>query len=454
MMRRLGSPRRSAVSVALVLVSLLVSLAPMRATAQRVLTADSLTFERATKLLLENNPQLRAARAEAQARGRSAKAGSLFPNPSLQVSEERTDLPGGVDDQWYTSISQLLRYPGEHRAQARSADRVQDAAAAAVEEERARLFNVLRHRYLDVVAARARVERLRSFATSIRDAADAAQARFEEGDLGTFERARMQVARAEIENDLSEAERRLRDTRIELAYLLLPDSRAVLDTVQALGDLGVRGSMAYRAVSVEEEAALDVAMTRRPAVRAARSVAEARGADLDAARYRRYPSVSISAGPKRQSLPTSTTYGYTAGVSIGLPVWNGGQAAVEAEQGRRTAAQAEVEATRRRVEVEVHDAIERLDSYRERMQTISRQVLSGTDSLAPDARFVYRQGEINLFELLDAVDAAQRAALLRIDLIENYLRALYDLERAIGVGPDDAPLVIEGALNPRPGGLE
>jgi cobalt-zinc-cadmium efflux system outer membrane protein len=183
-------------------------------------------------------------------------------------------------------------------------------------------------------------------------------------------------------------------------------------------------------------------------------VAEARGADLDAARYRRYPSLSVSAGPKRQSLPTSTTYGYTAGVSIGLPVWNGGKAAVEAEQGRRTAARAELEATRRRVEIEVHDAIERLDSYRERMETISRRVLAGTDSLGPDARFVYRQGEINLFELLDAVDAAQRAALLRIDLMENYLRALYDLERAIGVGPGDAPLVIEGVLNPRPGGLK
>jgi cobalt-zinc-cadmium efflux system outer membrane protein len=88
------------------------------------------------------------------------------------------------------------------------------------------------------------------------------------------------------------------------------------------------------------------------------------------------------------------------------------------------------------------------------METISRRVLAGTDSLGADARFVYRQGEINLFELLDAVDAAQRAALLRIDLMENYLRALYDLERAIGVGPGDAPLVIEGVLNPRPGGLK
>jgi len=404
-------------------------------------------------MLLANNPQLRAARAEAQAQGRSATANALFPNPTLTVSEERTNLPSGVDDQWYTSVQQSLRYPGEHRARSRSADRIQQAAAAGLEEERSRLFNRLRHRYLDVVEARARAEVLRAYTASVREAAEAAQVRYEEGDLGTFQRARLQVARAQYENERAEAERRLRDTRIELAYLLLPDAQATLDTVSALRNGSVDGTMQFQPVTVGEEDALRRAMDARGAVRAAKARAEARRADLDAARYGRYPTISISAGPKRQSLPSSTSYGYTAGLSIGLPVWNGGRAAVDAERGRREAAQATLEATRREVEVQVHDAIERVDSYRERLQSISEQVLATTDSLGPDARFVYQQGEISLFELLDAIDAARQAALLRIDLHAEYLRALYDLERAMGVGPGDGPVVVEGALRPRPGRL-
>jgi len=415
---------------------------------------DTLTFERATQLLQQNNPQLRATRAKARAEGRAAKAASLYPNPTLSVSEERTDLPTGVDDQWYTSISQSLRYPGEHGALSRSADATQRAVGAMVTEERTRLFNDLRHRYLDVVAAQARVDVLRSFTDAIQQAATAAQVRYEEGDLGTFRRARMQVARAQYENERADAERRLRDARIELAYLLLPDVQATLDTVKALGDYRVAGAIQFRPVEVDETAALSRALRQRGAVQAALAQVDARNADLDAATYQRYPSLSISAGPKRQSLPSSTTYGYTAGLSIGLPVWNGGRTRVEAERGRRESATATLEATRRRVEVQVHDALERLESYRDRIQTVSDDVLADTDSLGVDAQFVYQQGEISLFELLDAIDAAKQAALLRLDLTAGYLRALYDLESAVGVGPTDDPLVVDGALRPRTPDLE
>jgi cobalt-zinc-cadmium efflux system outer membrane protein len=415
---------------------------------------DTLTFERATALLRQHNPQLRAARAQARAKGRAAETAALYPNPSLSVSEERTDLPGGVDDQWYAALRQPLRYPGEHAAHGRSADATQRAAGAQVVERRTRLFGTLRHRYLDVVAARARVETLRDYAASIRSAAEAARVRYEEGDLGTVRRARMQVARAQYENDLADAERRLRGARVELAYLLLPDARAALDTVEAVGDYQVAGTMTFRPVDVDEATALRRAMQRRGAVRAAAARVEARSADVDVARYERYPSLAVSAGPKRQSLPPSTTYGYTASLSVGLPLWDGGKSAVEAQRGRRAAATAALEATRRRVETQVHDALDRLDSYRRRLQTVADTVLAGTDALGVDAPFVYRQGEISLFELLDALEAARQASLLRIDLTAGYLRALYDLEAALGVGPDDPPLVVDGALRPRDADLE
>lgn len=404
---------------------------------------DTLTFERAATLLRQHNPQLRAARAQARAQGRAAEAASRYPNPSLSVSEERTNLPNGVDDQWYTSIRQSLRYPGEHGARSRSADATQRAAGATVTEKRTRLYNELRHRYLDVVAAQARVGVLRSFTDALRRAAKAAQVRYEEGDLGTFRRARMQVARAQYENERADAEQRLRNARVELAYLLLPTAQATLDTYR------VAGTMQFRPVDVDASAALSRALRQRGAVQSALARVDARNADLDAAEYQRYPSLSISAGPKRHALPSSTTYGYTAGLSIGLPVWNGGRTQVEAERGRREAATATLEATRRRVEVQVHDALERLQSYRSRVRSVSEDVLANTDSLGVDAQFVYRQGEISLFELLDALDAARQAALLRLDLTAGYLRALYDLESAVGVGPTDDPLVVDGALRPR-----
>lgn len=81
---------------------------------------DTLRFERATTLLLDHNPQLQADRARVQAESRAAQADALFPNATLRASEEHTPLPGdGADDEWFLSLTQPLKYPGEHRARQR-----------------------------------------------------------------------------------------------------------------------------------------------------------------------------------------------------------------------------------------------------------------------------------------------------------------------------------------------
>jgi cobalt-zinc-cadmium efflux system outer membrane protein len=246
------------------------------------------------------------------------------------------------------------------------------------------------------------------------------------------------------------ARRELRRARVELAYLLTPGAQAQASAAAA-GSLRVRGEPRFEPVAVDADAALARARRSRPALAAARSRLEAERAGARAARYARYPDLAVSAGPKRQSLPGATTYGYTAGISIGLPLWNGGGAAAEAQQGRAEQAAAELEAARRRVDVEVRDALQRLDTYRTRRQAVARELPAG--SLLEDAVFVYEQGEMSLFELLDAVGAARDAALLRLRLTGRYLRALYDLERALGVGPGDGPVVIDGALDPHAGEL-
>jgi cobalt-zinc-cadmium efflux system outer membrane protein len=95
-----------------------------------------------------------------------------------------------------------------------------------------------------------------------------------------------------------------------------------------------------------------------------------------------------------------------------------------------------------------------VNSYRTRIERLSDEVLGGTDALRDDALFVYQQGEISLFELLDALDAARQSALLRTRLTADYLRSLYDLAFALGVGPTDDPLLVRGALTPRNPSLE
>ncbi|WP_233992561.1 TolC family protein [Salinibacter altiplanensis] len=413
---------------------------------------DTLTFDRTRELLRAHNPQLRAAGARGKAQGQAARTRALFPNPTLSVSEERTNLEGdGADDQWYLSVTQPLRYPGEHSARTAAARAAARAAEARAQETAAKLYRIARRRYLDVVVAERRHTINRHFAEAIRKGARAAQVRVQEGDLGTFQQARIQTAQAQYEDGLAEAKRALRTARTNLYALLHLDSsqEAPADTA-ALPEFSVAGTLQYRPVRVSQGAALQRALQRRGQLRAARATFAAHRKRLTTARYGRLPNLSVSAGPKTQSLPgTETTFGFTAALNVELPIWNGGQTNVDAARNRRFEAQARLEAARRQVQTDVRTAIEDLRSYRSRIETVSQGVLADTDSLLQNAQYVYQEGDITLFELLDAIESARAAALLRTRLTAQYLRALHDLEYALGVGPADSPVVIEGALDPQ-----
>jgi len=421
---------------------------------------DTLTFDRARTLLRAHNPQLRAAQARGKATGQAARARSLFPNPTLSVSEERTNLEGdGVDDQWYLSITQPLRYPGEHRARSAAARATARAAEAQAQETAAALYRTVRRRYLAVVVAERRRQIHHRFTEAIRQAARAARVRMQEGDLGTFRQARIQTAQAQYEDGLAEARRALRTARTDLYTLLHPDhsggqapdssQEAPADTA-ALPPFTVTGTLKYRPVRLSQGAVLQRAFQQRGRMRAARATLQAQREQLTSARYGRLPNLSVSAGPKTQNVPGSeTTFGFTAALNVELPLWNGGQTHVDATRNRRNEAQARLEAARRQVRTDVRTAMEDLRSYRARIETVSQDVLADTDSLLQNAEYVYQEGEITLFELLDAIESARAAMLLKTRLTAQYLRALYDLEYALGVGPADAPVVVEGALDPR-----
>lgn len=410
---------------------------------------DTLTFKRATSLLLNHNPQLRVARARAQAASKSARADALFPNPTLEGSQEHTPLPSeGADDEWFLRLNQPLNYPGEQRARSRAADAATRAAEAALEETRTSLYNELRRRYLAVVVADTRHRILRRYTDAVQQAAHAATVRQEEGDLSSIRRSRLTNAEASFENDLSEAKRQQRATRRVLAYTLLADREERGGTSPRFRDYTIPDSLSFRGITVDEQAALSAAAERRARLSVQRARVERERQALRSTRYQRYPDLSLSAGPKQLSAPGGSTYGFTAGIQVELPLWNGGRTAVEAQEGRRTQAQARLDATRRTVEVEVQNALDRIASYRTRLQDPSDSLLQARDTLLEDALFTYEQGELTLFELLDTIESASRTELRRVRLTAEYFRALYDLEAAIGVGPRDEGIVVEGALSP------
>lgn len=402
-----------------------------------------LTFEEAKTLMLQHNPALRAARAGVDQQTFQAQTPTLWPNPSINVSQDRIPLPnGGIDNQLFFNLGLTLPYPGTMRVQERAADHLTNAATFAYEEDAARAFRDLRKRYVDVVAAATRVEALQQLTEAVRTATRAADVRYQEGDFDTFGRARLRVALADIEDQLAQAEVDAQNARHRLASHILPDDAASFTTAGATTDFSVVGTLRYQPMQMEYATLRSEALARRGLLNASEARVDARSQQLRVAQLQRIPSLNLSAGPKMQDTPSGREWGYTAGISLQIPLWNTGGTQIRAREAQQRQARAAAENARRAVELQVREAYAQVQSYQHRIERISNDLLTDTDALLDDARYVYSEGELSLVGLLDAMEAARSARMLKIDLVANHLRSLYKLEYAIGVGPtDDPPLL-------------
>lgn len=414
---------------------LLLVLPVVAATAQPTALPARLSFEDARTLFLRSNPELKAARANAEHRTQQARIPALWPNPALDARRRQVRRPrGGIGSENTVTVEQSLRYPNEHRSLQRAADAHAIVFEERYTEEAAALYRMLRERYAETQAARLRLDILWATTEAVRRALHIAEVRYEEGDIGTVDRARLRVARATYEDRLEEAQKDDRDARIELAYFLQPSGHADHHEI----DEAMRtDSLVYRPLDPEYDALVDAALDRRGLLAAAEAEHTAREQTLHAARYARLPEVGVAAGYRAETQPGVVASGFTVGLRIGLPVFHQNQPQVRAAEAGVDAARYAIAEAQRRVELDVHDAYERLRSYERRIENISGALLPDTGRLLDDALYVYEEGEISLSGLLDTIEAARTARLLHIDLLLGHALSRYDLERALGVGPTD-----------------
>ena len=429
-----------------VLIGVLALLSASPVQAQPRALPDSLTLEAATSLMMAHNPGLRAARADADYVARNARDAALWPNPSVQAAQTSIPLPtGGTERETELGLTQTLPYPGGKRAQRRAATYTSEAAQFSYQEAQAQAFHELRTRYLNVAAAEARVQALQQLTDAVAKAAHTADVRYEEGDFSPFGRARMRVAVSDFENALADAQVSRRNARLRLAAYILPDSTMQAAAPETLITYTVAATLQAPAFDAEYDALRTQALAQRGLLNAAEAQVDAQQQQLSAARLGRIPDVTLSLGPVMRDQPGGTEWGYHAGISIGLPMWDTGRTRVRVQEAQQQRAQAQRADAQRAVEVELRTAYTEAQSYRNRIDQLSGEVLASTDSLLQQAQYVYEEGELNLVGLLDAMEAARSAQLLQIDLVTGYLHRLSALEYAMGVRPTDTPPLLPAA---------
>lgn len=418
-------------------------------------SAQPLALREAVTRALQNNLELRAARADTGLAQAQLIGSRLRPNPGLSLQYQTTGerSPGGLEADASVSLTQDLQLWGVRGKRIRAAslelERSRYSAAAA---ERTLRREVVAS-YRDLVFQQLRAAILDSLARVNGRIARAAQLAFSQG-LGSELDARLSAASSQqAELDRDAALRTFDIQEVQFARLLgdsLTTRYRLADSLPAAGLpflVHAAGVSDRRAVRYEVgEAGLDsliqLALSRRPDLRAAEVDVQAQGASLGAARAAAKPTLAIGALYSRArdnfevtGQPVSdldNTFGL--GVVIGLPLLNRNQGEIARAQAAQTQAALRVASTRQAVERDVRVAAQQAALAASQIETLQRAILPANQGALRIAETAFSRGQVNILQVLQVQRAYVESTTALLEATRQFAAAMADLEAAIA-GP-------------------
>ncbi len=371
-------------------------------------TAVPVTLQSLVDEIVANNPELAFYEAEIDATkaGRRAAGGLEKPELVLGLGRKRvTDAASVISEEgrtWSVSVAQTIEWPGRI------------ALRKAIANRQVELAEMGLMKFKTALAARAR-----TLAYGVHAAHERARAT---GEVAERYRVLRELFLAREPAGITP----LLETRVIEAQELTLQKRAAeaqLDVQSALVELNqLRGKPVDTEIHVEVlplvfapppavEAALNAAVEHDFDHRAARLELEQQGLEVSLARKDRYPSITVSPYVSvEEAGERERTYGL--GLSLPLPLGARTGASISLAEARRRQAQASVQISQRKLEREVHAALQR---YAVKQAEVSRWVADASARFREAADLAdrhYRLGAVPLstyVELqnayLDAIDA-------------------------------------------------
>lgn len=389
-------------------------------------SAPMLTLEQAIEAALGNAPAMDAAQAGERSAESARRIAGLRPNPTLETQVENVVGSGP-----YGGFSQAETTTGFSVPIELGRKRSARIAAADAQSGRARLATALSGAdvrlqttllYIDAVAAERRAETARDQLRIAIDAANVARLRVQAGRASPLEAQRAEVARVNAEAMSAQAERLVQTGRRNLARRTGLDDSARLDAAM-LDRLGAR---AYGPSDVQSAGTLALA-----AADADLAVADA---DVRLARSQRMPDVTV--GPAVRRLEATKDTAAVLALSVPIPLFNAGRAAVDQASAERNRAQAQRRMTALDVEQAMADAQTEVDNAATLARAAQGPALTAAQEAARIARIGYREGKFGQIDLLDAERTLAETRLAAIDALAAYQNARAQLERLTAPAPE------------------
>ena len=327
-----------------------------------------------------------------------------LPNPTLGWETETVlGDQESAQDMFRLNVPINVARPLSQQSLARSGGELMKAQAALSRSDAivAALFS-----YYDVVLGRQQVGLLKQAVTNLEEAARVLKLREQEGTASGYESLRLSLASELVHADLAEAQGALEGSERALRVLLRLEG----------GSLAVPRTLRLHELP-NESVLVQRASSGTKSLKATKEASEAAEIAKDRASWGWVPQVNLMGGLNRVEL-NQTAWGYIAGVTVGVPLFNSGGAFRDAADARAQVA----EARRTALSTEALANLQRALAVHRRssaaLERLSKNTTKEREELLLAAQSGYREGRRTIVELLDAQRARTEAVKRRLRLLE------------------------------------
>ncbi|WP_035384471.1 TolC family protein [Ferriphaselus sp. R-1] len=384
-----------------------------------------LTLKVALKLALGANAELSAAGHELEAIEATIIQAQVRPNPEFATSIEDTRRATRITR---LQLNQPIELGGKRAARIDAAERGREAASAELDIKRAEIHAIVVAAFYDVLVAQERLRLAQASVELAQRATSAASRRVAAGKVSPVEETRARVAEAGVRVEWTLAGSELATARKRLAGTwgnAIPRFELVESDLEALPPLPALADLNSRLATSPKLLRAKIEVDRRQALE-------------EVERSRRIPNVTVSLGAMRNEQVGLDQA--IVGLSIPIPMFDRNQGNLLEALRRTDKSRDELSVTEIRLSNELAQAHERLNTARQEVGSLQRDILPGAQSAYDAATKGFELGKFSFLEVLDAQRTLFQAKSQYLRALAEAHRSAAEIERILGeASPKSTP---------------
>lgn len=405
-------------------VSLFLTICSLTAVIPALAGEKNFTLQQAVEFSQQNNGDLKALREEKGIREAGKIKAGLYPNPVLDLDGTTGELSGSPSENSISlGISQEFLIMGKRGKRLQVADKEIESFDRQVDNSGRLLVEEVKTTFYDLLLAEKKVELVERSIALNNQLLEVTKQRLEAGDIPELEVNLAQVEVARSEGRKVEAQRELYPTKARLLALmgLSPNEEARFS-----------GSLEGKPFTKALGELKNLAMAKRPDLRALEAEKAKSDAEIVLAQAERIPNITAGVGYQRENTAIEVAGSdvkdrdnlIALKLSIPIPLFDRNQAGIREAQARKGSAENRYAFARLTAERQVEAAYARLTTAERSLDIYAKNIIPQLEENLKLVQEAYRLGEVGILTVIE-----EQKKFFEVN--DGYLTALYARQTAL-----------------------